>query len=87
MYRSVYRFLYMKAIQVSFDEKLLARLDADPDTKSLGRSAVMRRAVELYLRQKNDRAVADAYRRAYAKDRGRDAELEVWESEAVWPEE
>lgn len=77
----------MRAIEVTFDEKLLARLDADPETKSMGRSAVLRRAVALHLRQKRDRSISDAYRRAYARDKGRDPELAGWESEAVWPEE
>ena len=55
----------MKAIQVSFDENLLARLDEDPEVKKLGRSEVMRRAVASYLRRRRNDAIRDAYQRAY----------------------
>ena len=75
----------MKAIQITLDERLLARLDADEEVKRDGRSAVMRRAVFDYLRRKRRSAVAEAYRRAYG--RRKDAELELWADEGAWPEE
>ena len=46
--RSTY-IIDMKAIQVMFDEDLLAQLDADEDVKKKGRSAVLREAATAYL--------------------------------------
>lgn len=76
----------MKAIQVMFDEKLLARLDASPEVREEGRSAVLRRAAESYLRGRRRREIADAYRRAYADDGGLGEEFHGWEDEGAWPE-
>jgi len=76
----------MKAIQITFDERLLARLDGDEEVKRDGRSAVLRRAVAQYLEKKRRSAIADAYRRGYGKHPAR-AEFAAWADEAVWPEE
>ena len=54
----------MKAIQISMDDGLLARLDADEEVRRDGRSAVLRRAADLYLRQRQSRAIAGAHERA-----------------------
>ena len=75
----------MRAIQVTIDDGLLSRLDADPEVKRVGRSAVFRRAIEAYLRERRRRLVGDAYRRAYERG-GPARELEGWEKEAAWPE-
>jgi metal-responsive CopG/Arc/MetJ family transcriptional regulator len=75
----------MKAIQITVDDALLARLDADPEVQELGRSAVFRRAVDAYLRQRRRRATGEAYRKAYAGATGV-PELEGWSDEGVWPE-
>ena len=79
--------LYMKAIQVTLDDALLARLDRDEEVKRDGRSAVLRRAADLYLRQRKAREVAAAYRRAYGDGRGLGTEFDGWEREATWPVE
>jgi len=76
----------MKAIQVSVDEDLLARLDADEEVRRDGRSAVLRRAAELYLRQRRSRAIASAYGRAYGQKPGLGPEFAGWEGEGSWPE-
>jgi metal-responsive CopG/Arc/MetJ family transcriptional regulator len=75
----------MKAIQITVDERLLDRLDANPDVKRLGRSAFFRRAVEAYLEQQKKRAVSRAYRRAYGQGAEPGVELEGWADEGVWP--
>ena len=75
----------MKAIQVTFDDQLLERLDRDEEVQRDGRSAVLRRAADMYLRQRRQRSIADAYRRAYGS--GVDAELSGWSDEGTWPAE
>jgi metal-responsive CopG/Arc/MetJ family transcriptional regulator len=78
--------MYMKPIQVMFDERLLARLDADGEVKALGRSAVLRRAAAEYLGRRRAKRTADAYRRAYAKQDAVGSELRGWAEEGAWPE-
>jgi len=77
----------MKAIQITVDDELLERLDSDPEVKELGRSAVFRRAVDAYLRQRRKKQIADAYRRGYAKSPGLGPEWSGWADEGVWPDE
>ena len=78
--------MYMKAIQISFDENLLKRLDADAEVRRDGRSAVLRRAALAYLRRKRTAQIADAYRRGYGESGGLGSEFEGWETEGEWPE-
>lgn len=75
----------MKAIQITVDEALLTRMDADAEVKALGRSAVFRRAMDRYLRLRRKKDIRDAYRRAYT-NQPIDEELEGWADEGVWPE-
>lgn len=77
----------MKAIQITLDDDLLARLDRDDEVKRDGRSAVLRRAADQYLRQRRAGAIASAYRRAYADKAGLDEEFSGWEKEGAWPAE
>ena len=44
------------------------------------------RATAEYLRKRRARTTAEAYRRAYAKDRNPDEDLRSWPDEGVWPE-
>ena len=55
-----------RAVQVSIDEGLLKRIDQDPETRRVGRSAFLRAAAELYLAVRQRRATDAAIRRAYA---------------------
>lgn len=77
----------MKAIQVTLDEDLLARLDRDQEVRRDGRSAVLRRAAELYLQRRQAGAVASAYRRAYGASAGLGKDFEGWGTEGEWPAE
>lgn len=77
----------MKAIQVTLDEGLLARLDRDEEVRRDGRSAVLRRAAELYLRQRRSRGITAAYRQAYGAGAGLGTEFEGWTGEGKWPAE
>jgi metal-responsive CopG/Arc/MetJ family transcriptional regulator len=75
----------MKAIQITFDEKLLAELDATEEAKRHGRSAVLRRAATEYLRRRRREEVAEAYHRAYSEGSGLGEEFEGWEDQGQWP--
>ena len=78
--------MYMKAIQITVDDALLARLDADEEVRREGRSAVFRRAADEYLRKRRRRAIADQYARAYGASPDLGTELAGWEDEGAWPE-
>ena len=78
-------FVYMKAIQVTVDDALLARLDADAEVRRDGRSAVLRRAADEYLRRRRKRAIAEQYTKAYGGG-GLTDEFSGWEQEGTWPE-
>lgn len=76
----------MKAVQVTMDEHLLRRLDADDEVKRIGRSAVLRRAAAEYLQRRRSRQVADAYARAYGPGKGLEESFAGWEHEGAWPD-
>jgi metal-responsive CopG/Arc/MetJ family transcriptional regulator len=54
-----------KPVQISVDEGLLAKVDADPETRRRGRSAFIRSAIVQYLdlkrRRQVDAQIAAAY--------------------------
>ena len=76
-----------KPVQVSIDEDLLARIDADPQARDEGRSAFIRSAVELYLRARERRAVDEALRVAYSAEADAMlAEVEDLMGAQSWPE-
>jgi len=77
----------MKAIQITLDEQLLARLDADSEVRLHGRSAVLRRAAEEYLRSGRKRAIESQYAQAYGAQPALGAEFAGWEGEGSWPEQ
>jgi len=54
-----------RAVQISLDEPLLRRIDADPQARKIGRSAFIRSAVLVYLEAKKRRSTDEAIRRAY----------------------
>ncbi len=70
-----------------FDERLLARLDADAEVQRDGRSAVLRRAAAEYLRKRRARKLKDAYEAAYGSGGGLGEEFGGWVAEGAWPEE
>jgi metal-responsive CopG/Arc/MetJ family transcriptional regulator len=78
--------MMMKAIQITFDEDLLAELDATEEVRREGRSAVLRKAVAEYLRRRRRQVVAESYRRAYGDDRGLGEEFGRWEDQGQWPD-
>jgi metal-responsive CopG/Arc/MetJ family transcriptional regulator len=76
----------MKPIQILIDEPLLRRLDDDDEVKEVGRSEVLRRAADAYLRRSRARRIAEGYRRAYAGGEGLGEGWEGWEDEGSWPQ-
>jgi metal-responsive CopG/Arc/MetJ family transcriptional regulator len=76
----------MKPIQITLDDALLARLDADEEVKREGRSAVLRKAADEYLRRRRRRAIAEQYVKAYGLGEGLGHDFDGWESEGEWPE-
>ena len=77
----------MKAIQVTFDETLLERLDRDPEVRERGRSAVLREAAAAYLVRKEAEVISDRYRAGYGGGGALDAELDGWAGEGAWPQD
>ena len=78
---------FMKAIQVTFDETLLARLDRHPMVRERGRSAVLREAAADFLKRQQTEEIDRSYREGYGAGAGPDCEREVWTAQGVWPEE
>jgi len=78
----------MKAIQVMFEEALLAELDGTAEVRERGRSAVLRQLAGDFLRRRRKQEIDTQYERAYS---GVEAPLgkdfEGWEREGVWPPE
>lgn len=76
-----------KAVQVSLDEDLLQRIDADNEAVAHGRSAFIRSAVDLYLATKRRRRVDAHITTAYG---GRADELAAETADLVdaqaWPD-
>lgn len=72
----------MKAIQVTFDEALLAELDETADVREKGRSAVLRQLTSDFLSRHRQQEIDAQYERAYG---GVEAPLgkdfEGWEEE------
>jgi metal-responsive CopG/Arc/MetJ family transcriptional regulator len=78
----------MKAIQVMFDETLLAELDGTADVRDKGRSAVLRQLASDFLRQRREQEIDAQYTRAYADvEDPLGGDFEGWEEEGAWPPE
>ena len=77
----------MKAIQIMLEERLLKKLDATDEVRKEGRSAVLRRALEGYLREVERASIGRRYRKAYRGDGGLGREFARWEEQGVWPDE
>ena len=76
----------VKAIQVLFDDGLLARLDASEEVRRDGRSAVLRRAAEQFLHRREQELIDEQYRTAYEGVDVLEAEFADWEHQGAWPE-
>lgn len=80
--------MYMKtAVQVTIDEELLGRIDADPEARQIGRSAFLRRAATAYLRRSAAKRLRDQYAKAYRKPPFPDAFGDWPPAGGSWPED
>ena len=77
----------MKAIQITFDEALLERLDRHPSVRERGRSAVVREAAAEYLKRRDAEDIARQYRAGYRDTPDLDDELAGWAAEGAWPDD
>ncbi|MCP4654013.1 MAG: ribbon-helix-helix protein, CopG family [bacterium] len=77
----------MKAIQITMDEGLLERLDADEQVRRRGRSALIRQLVSEFLERRREAAIDAQYRRGYAGFDGLGPDFDGWEEMGVWPED
>jgi len=78
--------IHMKAIQITFDEDLLAELDKTDEVRRQGRSAVLRRAAAEYLARRRRSEITERYEHAYAETPGLGDEFAGWEDQGRWPE-
>ena len=76
----------MKAVQATFDEGLLDKLDRYCAARASGRSAAIREAVADYLRRKEAAEVALRHQTGYGGGAAANADLSGWADEGVWPE-
>ena len=76
----------MKTIQMTIDEPLLAEVDLAIQNLDTTRSAFVRDALRLALRQIKIREMERKHAEGYAKHPVEPGEFDVWEAEQVWNE-
>lgn len=81
-----------RSVQISLDEELLREVDRQKETKRDGRSAVIRRALHLYLERKRSEDIDALYAKAYGrgggtKDNGEVREFDALLESQAWPDE
>ena len=77
----------MKAIQITFDEALLERLDRHPTVRKRGRSSVLREAAAEYLKRQDAEDIARQYQAGYRDTADLDDELDGWAARGAWPDD
>ncbi len=75
-----------RLVQISIDVDLLERVDRDEETRTAGRSGLIRRALEHYLEAKRRRGVDARLRQAYGEVPLEREVLDLMTAQA-WPEE
>lgn len=77
----------MATIQVVLDDALLRLTDEYAQRESINRSAVVREAVRVYLKQQRYRELERQERKAYERKPDDLDEVRRWEGVADWPDE
>ncbi len=76
----------METIQLTVDESLLAEVDRATRSLAMSRTAFVRVALELALRNQKTIALEQQHAQGYARHPVKADEFEEWESEQVWSE-
>lgn len=76
----------METIQIALDAKLLKAADLAAKRQKLNRSALIRYALQEYLKRLHDLELEEQDRRGYAAQPQRAEECRIWENAAAWPE-
>jgi metal-responsive CopG/Arc/MetJ family transcriptional regulator len=77
----------MKNVQISFDEKLLRTIDRFATSSRLTRSAVVREAVETWIRQKEIKEFEDDWIKKLKENLVDPDDSEVWLKTEKWSAE
>ena len=76
----------MKTIQMTIDEPLLAEVDQVIRVLDTTRSAFVREALQLALRQHKIARLEQQHAEGYARHPVEPGEFDVWEAEQAWGE-
>jgi len=74
----------MKTIRVTLDEDLLAEVDEATQALNTTRSAFMRVALQLALREHKNAQLERQHVEGYARYPVKPGEFDVWEAEQFW---
>ena len=77
----------MKNVQISFDEQLLKTIDRFATSSRLTRSAVVREAVETWIRQKEIKEFEDDWIKKLKENPIDPDDSEVWLKTEKWSDE
>jgi len=77
-----------RSVQITIDEDLLEEIDGREETRRNGRSAIIRRALRLYLAMCRRREIDASYARGYGDgEPGPEREFSDLMGAQEWPEE
>jgi len=76
----------MKTVQMTIDENLLSEVDQAIEMLNTSRSAFIREALQLALRQYKIQLLEEKHALGYAKHPVEPGEFDVWETEQAWSE-
>ena len=77
----------METIQVVLDSKLLKAADMAAKRRRVNRSALIRHALQEYLKRLHILELEEQDRRGYEAQPQKKAEIQAWEDAAAWPED
>ena len=76
----------MKTIQMTIDEPLLAEVDQVIQVLNTTRSAFIREALQLALKQQKIRQLEQQHEIGYRKHPVEPGEFDIWQDEQIWGE-